>query len=477
MKITASFLLLLFTFTSPTIEAKVTTDTSEENKSADNKPIANKLVIVSSFPSEMTQLFESAYETLHPSVDVVIIKKKTTAGINYIKNNSADLFWISAPDAFEVLKKDQLLQQYRPTAKGIPRRISGYPVNDPDGFYTGFSAAGYGIMWNKPYLASHQLTAPEKWLDLARPDYFKHVTMSSPSRSGTTHLTLEAILQLNGWKQGWSIIKSIAGNAKEITKKSSHVPKAVIKGDAGFGIVIDYYGLAASAKGEPVDFVYPPATVFVPANIGILAKATNTEQARQFIEFLLTEGGQELLLDPKVGRLPIKPNTYQSKKVPAGYPQPYQSKPFGSNKAYNVFSSQTRYTLVNSLFDTMITYQLDALQNVTHLTHQAEKTLREKPTVAMPELAAAIIKARDLINYLPINELNSFDPKFTTIFKKNRKKIEDVSEGKQAELEKKWSETMAKRYQRAAEILQRALAETRKKPPTDNKHISSMEKP
>ena len=461
MKIIASFLLLFFTFTSPTIEAKATADTSEKNKPAGNKPVTDKLVIVSSFPNEMTHLFESAYEAIHPLVDVVIIKKKTTAGILYIKNNPVDLFWVSAPDAFEVLKKDQLLQPYRPAAKGIPRRISGYPVNDPDGFYTGFSAAGYGIMWNKPYLLSHNLTAPEKWLDLARPDYFGHVSMSAPSRSGTTHLTLEAILQLNGWQRGWSIIKSIAGNAKEITQKSSHVPKAVIKGNAGFGIVIDYYGLAASAKGEPVDFVYPPATVFVPANIGILTKSANTKEAKQFIEFLLTENGQELLLDPKVGRLPIQPKTYLSEKVPSGYPQPYKSKPFGSNKAYNVFSSQIRYTLVNSLFDTLITYQIDALKNVTGLMHQAEKKLSEKPTVAMPDLASALIKARDLINYLPVSELNSFDPKFTAIFKSNRKKIEDISEGKQAELEKTWSETIAKRYQRAAEILQRALAETR----------------
>ena len=219
MKIAVSFLLLIFTLASPIIEAQ------------ENKAIKNSLIIVSSFPSEMTQLFEAAYEKNYPLVDVVIIKKKTTAGILYIKNNPADLFWVSAPDAFEVLKKDQLLQPYRPAAKGIPRRISGYPVNDPDGFYTGFSAAGYGIMWNKPYLLSHDLTAPEKWLDLARPDYFGHVSMSAPSRSGTTHLTLEAILQLNGWQRGWSIIKSIAGNAKEITQKSSHVPKAVIKGD------------------------------------------------------------------------------------------------------------------------------------------------------------------------------------------------------------------------------------------------------
>ena len=202
-----------------------------------------KLVIVSSFPKEMTLVFETAFETVNPDIDVEVIKKKTTDGLKYIEENPVDLFWVSAPDAFEVLKEKQLLQRYRPKARGIPRRIGGYPVNDPEGFYSGFSAAGYGIMWNKDYLKEHNLRPPRKWLDLAKPEYFGHVSMSAPSRSGTTHLTIEAVLQLKGWEQGWSFIKAIAGNAKEITAKSSQVPQAVINGDVGLGIVIDSYGL------------------------------------------------------------------------------------------------------------------------------------------------------------------------------------------------------------------------------------------
>ncbi|MEE9343838.1 MAG: extracellular solute-binding protein, partial [Gammaproteobacteria bacterium] len=430
MKTLIALLLAGYTLTSPATETPQTSETTEKQK----------LVVVTSFPSEMTSLFEAAFEKKNPLVDVEIIKKKTTVGISYLETNPADLFWVSAPDAFEVLKSRKQLQRYHPSAKGIPRRISGYPVNDPDGFYTGFSAAGYGIMWNTDYLQAHQLDTPAKWLDLARPEYFGHIVLSAPSRSGTTHLTVEAILQLNGWERGWSIIKSIAGNTQSITKKSSHVPKAVIAGDAGLGIVIDYYGLSALARGNPIDFTYPPSTVFVPANIGILAKATNTKLAKHFIEFLLSQTGQELLLDPRVGRLPILPTTYFSPKAPAGFPQPYRSKPLGSNTAYDVLTSQLRYTLVNSLFDTMITYQIGALQKVTHLLHQAERRLKNHPATAMPELTTAIIRARDLIDYLPVSELSSHDPKFTALFTKNRKKIEDSNGGQQGRLENIWSE-------------------------------------
>jgi len=416
----------------------------------------NKLIIVSSFPKEMTLVFETAFETANPDIDVEVIKKKTTDGLKYVEENSVDMFWVSAPDAFEVLKEKQQLQRYRPKAKGIPRRIGGYPVNDPEGFYSGFSAAGYGIMWNKDYLKAHNLNEPRKWLDLARPEYFGHVSLSAPSRSGTTHLTMEAILQLKGWRQGWSFIKAITGNAKEITAKSSQVPEAVINGEVGIGIVIDSYGLAALAKGEPVDFAYPPATVFVPANIGILAQAAQPELAQQFIEFLLTKEGQELLLHPDVGRLPILPITYQSAKVPDGYPQPYRSEPLGSHTAFNVLTSQLRYNLVNSMFDVMVTYQLNALQDATKQLQRAEEILlkEEKPK---PALAAAMGQARDLINYLPVTELSSYDPKFTAVFTKKRKKAEDVIPGKQGRLEQSWEKEMNDNYRRAAEIITQAL--------------------
>ena len=156
---------------------------------------ANTVTIVTSFPKDLSGKFKAAFEKKYPNIKVEIVGKKTTAGIKYIQetksNNTTDLFWASAPDAFEVLKGDGLLQKYTSKAKGIPSKVGSYPVNDPDGFYTGFAAAGYGIMWNTRYLKANKLPAPQQWSDLTNPVYFGHVGMSAPSRSGTTHLTVE----------------------------------------------------------------------------------------------------------------------------------------------------------------------------------------------------------------------------------------------------------------------------------------------
>ncbi len=419
-----------------------------ESKAEAKKEDDKKLIIVSSFPEKMTAIYEAAFEQKNSVVDVEFIKKKTTAGLKYVQENEVDLFWVSAPDAFEVLKKKNRLQVYRPTVKGIPRRISGYPVNDPDGFYSGFAIAGYGIMWNREYLQQHKLQPPTEWIDLTRPEYQGHIALSAPSRSGTTHLTVEAILQLKGWKPGWTLVKGIAANAKIITQKSSGVPEGVIAGEFGIGIVIDYYGLTAKASGAPVDFAYPSSTVFVPSGIAVLKNSPESNLAKKFIDFVLSAQGQRLLLHPDISRLPVSPQAYKSDNIPFGYPQPFSSKTLGSNIAFDVQRSRLRYNLINSLFDVMVTYRLDELKTAVISLQQVEKRLLLS-TGTKPDLAGALIKGRDLINYLPVDELSSYDPKFTEIFKEKRRQATDNIKGEQGEIEKLWDREIKQKYQQA----------------------------
>ena len=424
-----------------------------------NNSVAKKLVIVSSFPEKMTDIYRAAFEQKHPGVELEMLKKKTTAGLKYLQEHSnVDLFWVSAPDAFEVLKKKNMLQAYRPNTKGIPRRISGYPVNEPNGFYSGFAAAGYGIMWNREYLQKHELEPPTEWIDLTRPEYQGHIGLSAPSRSGTTHLTVEAILQLKGWEPGWALVKAIAANAKSITEKSSGVPEAVVSGEFGIGIVIDYYGLTARAAGEPVEFVYPSATVFVPSGIAVLKDAPQSDLAKEFIDFVLSPEGQRLLLHPDISRLPVSPEAYKADNIPVNYPQPFSAKTLGSHTAFDVQKSRLRYNLVNSLFDVMVTYRLDELRAAVVSLQQAEgKLLRSSDPV--PGIAAALVQGRDLINYLPVDELTSYDPKFTEKFKQKRKKASDEIKGEQGEIEKRWDTEIKKKYQLAQETVQARLQE------------------
>ncbi len=414
--------------------------------------------VVTSFPDSMTAPIEAAFEAAHPDYDLEILNKKTSAGVKFIQEtagaNGTDIFWASAPDAFEVLKSDDLLAKVEITSEGIPDLIGSYPLNDKDGTYFGFAGAGYGIMWNERYLKANDLSPATEWAELKDAAYHGHVGMSAPSRSGTTHLTVETMLQGEGWDKGWAEWKWIAGNFASVTERSFGVPDGVNTGNFGLGIVIDFFGFSSKASGFPVDFAYPTVTALVPANVGVVKDAPNQDGAIAFIEYLLTPDGQQVLLDPAIMRLPINPATYSA--APEGFPNPFaEGSTIGAAVKFDVEKSGARYNLVNSMFDVMITYRLDDLRDAVGAIQSAEAKHADSGNA---EVADLIAQARTLIEASPITEAQSLDADFAGVFTKKRKKATDEVGLRQAEVEQTWDAMVVENYRRAQELAEQALA-------------------
>jgi phosphoglycerate transport regulatory protein PgtC len=420
---------------------------------AGSQDIGNRLVIVTSFSKEVTDPYRLAFQKKYPGTTVEVQNRNTAAAVTFIRetrSNPPDLMWASAPDAFEVLKKDKLLHRYQPKATGLATKIGSYPVNDPEGYFTGFAASGYGIMYNTRYLKANNLPAPQEWHDLKKPIYFGHIGISAPSRSGTTHLTVETILQGEGWDKGWATLLEIGGNLAQVSDRSFGVPDAVNSGQYGIGIVIDFFGLSAKASGFPVDFVYPTVTAIVPANIGIIANAKNQRAAEAFVEFLLSDEGQQILLDPKIQRLPVRLDTYA--KAPAGYPNPFKDARLSKGITFNSDLSEQRYELLNSLYDRVVTFRLKELNGAWRAIQAAETKLAGKVSPAAQELLA---KARQLASTVPITEKEALDPSIAGAFQVL--KPGQTPAGRQAEFESRWDAAALKNYTEARTLAERAL--------------------
>ena len=418
---------------------------------------SGKLVIVTSFPKDMTTAFQQAFQKANPKVTVEILNRNTNAGVKYLQetasNNGVDLFWASAPDAFEVLKGAGLLQPYKPKVEGIPEKVGAYPVNDPDGMYAGFAASGYGIMWNSRYMKANDLPIPKEWADLTKAAYYDHVAISAPSRSGTTHLTIETILQGEGWEKGWRTNKEMAGNYRTITERSFGVPDGVNSGAFGVGIVIDFFALSSQASGFPVEFVYPTVTTIVPANVGVVKNAPNKAAAESFVDFLLSPNGQEVLLQPAIRRLPVNPVTYE--KAPAGYPNPFKDTSLGAQVNFDVNVSQARYNVVDALFDQLVTFQLDDLKAATQAIHKADAALAKKPN---DKAKALLAEARDLVAAMPVTAEQAADPQLAGAFTVERKSAKDAVPERQAQVEQKWAAFAKENYAAARKKADEALA-------------------
>ena len=413
------------------------------------------VVIVTSFPKELFEGYKKAFEAREPGTTVVINSKQTNAGVTFLRETRskpvADLFWVSAPDAFLTLKSDGLLEKYplpREIASRIAPRIGGFPISDPDGSYFGFAVSGYGLMWNKPYLQARRLPPPKEWTDLADSRYHGHLVISAPSRSGTTHLTIEVILQAYGWEKGWALLLAMGGNMGSITERSFGVPEAVNSGQYGIGVVIDFFGLSAIASGFPVDFAYPSLTSVVPASVGIVKGGPNPDGARQFVSFLLGEEGQRLLFSKEIARLPVIPELYA--KAPPGYPNPFKTQ-MGGVEFNNKLSSDRR-NVVNSLYDQLITFRHAELRVAWGAIYKAEEAIARAGGKETGQAKALSAEARKLVTTMPIDERKAGDKDLNAAFK----------EGGKPELKSKaeteWDGFAKANYARARELAERAGA-------------------
>ncbi len=419
---------------------------------------SKEVVVLTSFPKELFEAYKQAFEQHSPGVRVIVKQQQTNQGVTYLRETrarpEADIFWASAVDAFQTLKADGLLDKVslpKDVLSRMPPRIGSFPLHDPDGTYWGFAVSGYGLMWNTRYLSLHKLPAPREWTDLTDPRYHGHLVISAPSRSGTTHLTVEVILQAYGWDKGWALLLQTGGNMGSITERSFGVPEAVISGQYGIGVVIDFFGLSAIASGHPIDFVYPSLTSVVPASVAVVKNGPNPDNARAFVQYLLSDEGQLKLFSPEIGRLPVVPALYA--RAPKGYPNPFTMKLGGVD--FDDKLSSSRRNVVNSLFDHLITFRHAELKAAWAAIYAAESQLaKAKAAGKTVEAAAAqIAEARRLATAVPIDAKQASDKAVNAAFRDKP----DVK----SRMETEWDTAAKTNYAKAKELAESAAGRIR----------------
>lgn len=366
---------------------------------------ASVVLVASPFPKELLTAYKKAFDEQSSGYRVEFVNFPGANIISHLRDRAPgsrpDVFWASSLDTFRSLRRNDLLQTLSGVENpAIPSVIGKLDINDPDRFFLGQALSGYGIMWNKRYLEARGIRPPETWDDLALPQYFGHIVMSSPSRSSTTHLIVESILQGSGWNDGWSLILKIAGNSATITDRSFDVPNNITLGRFGLGPVVDFLALSGKYSGFPVDFSYSWPSVITPASIGLIKGARNPDGGKAFISFTLSEAGQRLLIRPEISRLPVLPIVYEAKERPADYPNLLDiTQSYLPTYAPDI--SESRYQMVGAIFDQMITFRHRELVRISKIIHAIENKLKEK---ANTEASRLLEQAHSLVYRPPISE-------------------------------------------------------------------------
>jgi ABC-type Fe3+ transport system substrate-binding protein len=273
-----------------------------------------------------------------------------------------DIFWGGGTDPYATLAQKGLLQPYKlPDAElaAIPATIFGVPQYHPDYLWYGTALSGFGILRNKVVMQLMHLPDVRTWEDLARPELRTWVGGADPRSSGSAHMLYEIILQACGWEKGWRVLTLTSANIRSFSKGSNQTPKDVAIGEVAFGLSIDIYAWTQIEEvgKERLDYIMPEGmTVINPDAIAILKGAPHQAAARAFLDFVLSEQGQALLVLPKgalngpskflLGRMPVVPAIYDR------YPHKViKLNPFTYTKsfAYNSPLGSARWSIINDL--------------------------------------------------------------------------------------------------------------------------------
>ena len=223
----------------------------------------------------------------------------------------ADVFWGGEGTLFDNLAKQDLLDKIQVPDKmwnEIPAEIGkpvGLPLKDSKKFWVGTMLEPYGLIY-QPKLLKRLGVVIKDWDDLLNPKLKGQIAQCTPDRSSSSHASYEVILAMHGWDKGWAWLKKLAANTGIFTARSRDVPSVVSKGEFAVGFAVpSYMAFAEALGGYDVMYVYPKNAYVTPEPMAVLKGAPHPKAAHAFIEFLLTEEGQQLV--SQLGVYPITP--------------------------------------------------------------------------------------------------------------------------------------------------------------------------
>jgi len=271
---------------------------------------AANLVLYTSQPNEDAQATVDGFMAANPDVKVDWVRDGTPKIMAKLQaeieagNPVADVLLIADTVTLERLKEAGKLLAYKsPEAASYDASLY-----DADGYYYSTKLITTGIVYNTS--ASFK---PTSWKDLTKAEAKGLVTMPSPLTSGAALIHAQTLAGVDGL--GWDFYKDLAANGATAAGGNGAVLKSVASGEKAFGMVVDYMPIREKAKGAPVEFVFPTEGVSaVTEPVGILASSKNVDAAKKFVDYVLSEKGQEGFLT--LGYIPAR----NGMKLPEGFP-------------------------------------------------------------------------------------------------------------------------------------------------------------
>lgn len=322
MKIQSLAAVLLFSLTASFVHANST------------------LTIYTSQPNEDAQQTFEAFEKANPDITVNWIRDGTTKLMARLQAEVKagaklpDALLIADNVTMESLKAQGLLSPYT-----VPN-VQEYDefLYDPDGYYHGTRLITTGIAYH-----TQAPIKPTSWFDLINPQVKNMVAMPSPLYSGAALIHLATVTE--DPQLGWTYYENLKNNGVSQQGGNGGVLTDITTGNKAYGVLVDYMALREKAKGAPIDFVFPKEGVSVVTEpVAILKGAQNPDAAKRFVNFILSDQGQQLILEQ--GYIPAN-NKFP---MPDGFPERSEIKAMKMDAAKALQDSQQNIEKFSQIF-------------------------------------------------------------------------------------------------------------------------------
>ena len=274
-----------------------------------DEALAGKLVVYTSQAPEIAQQTMDAFKAAYPNVQVEWTRNGTTQLMNVLRTEmmsgeaKPDVLLIADAINLGALKNENHLYSY----SDAPLSHINPSFYDKDKTFFGTKIIATVIAYN-----TQHAQPIDSWNALAVEANKGQIAVPSPLYSGAALYKLHT--DINTPSIGWSFYKKLA--AIGIAPQGGNGPalKAVASGLDKYGIITDADVILAKKKGSPVDLVYPKEGVsYVTEPVAIMKTAHNLPAAKAFVNFMLSEPGQKLVVEQ--GNRPVDDRV----SAPAGF--------------------------------------------------------------------------------------------------------------------------------------------------------------
>lgn len=140
------------------------------------------------------------------------------------------------------------------------------------------------------------------YMDLLNPALKGKIACADPTASSSAMMHIETILSDFGGlsldnEEGWGVISKLLENLDgKLASGSGAAWKSVADGEMVVALTYEEAGITLEKDGAPIRIVYPEeGTVFTPSTAGIVANCKHFENAKLFIDFILSYEVQNML--------------------------------------------------------------------------------------------------------------------------------------------------------------------------------------